>query len=348
MLQAKKEFAVTSSDWPALIVLPLRLIVGWTFFSAFWRRVVLADELDPHAHGYIGEKFNHFLPHALGIKPLIEYLVTHPAQLRVAMTAFTIVEALVGLCLILGLFTRLSAVVVSTLALGILLGSGWLGSTCVDEWQIGILGVASGWALFLAGGGHYSLDRALMGTYRRTHRPWMNWLTSGNVAALARPASLTIAAGMFGLALATNQYFHGGLFGPLHNDSVKPLLVASNASIADNGVEFDLARTAGPDTYGSFLVRITVTDTTTGHVAVNVDANELSALPPRDVLNRHVVLVRPGKYSLVVPLGSLAHLTIERAPMRLNPNDEYALTLTDISGAQWTYDAPMANRVSSS
>jgi hypothetical protein len=34
------------------------LVVGWTFFSAFWRRVAPADELDPNAHGYIGEKFN--------------------------------------------------------------------------------------------------------------------------------------------------------------------------------------------------------------------------------------------------------------------------------------------------
>ncbi len=37
----------------------------------------------------------------------------------------------------------------------------------------------------------------------------------------------------------------------------------------------------------------------------------LSALPPREVLNRHIALVHPGKYSLVVPLGSPAHLTIE-------------------------------------
>jgi hypothetical protein len=35
------------SDSAALVVLPIRLVVGWTFFSAFWRRVALADELDP-------------------------------------------------------------------------------------------------------------------------------------------------------------------------------------------------------------------------------------------------------------------------------------------------------------
>jgi hypothetical protein len=58
------------SDSAALIVLPIRLVVGWTFFSAFWRRVALADELDSNAHGYIGEKFNprqkHQAPHHIG------------------------------------------------------------------------------------------------------------------------------------------------------------------------------------------------------------------------------------------------------------------------------------------
>jgi thiosulfate dehydrogenase [quinone] large subunit len=45
---------------------------------------------------------------------------------------------------LLGLFTRPASLGVSSLALGILLGAGWLGTTCLDEWQIGVLGVAAG------------------------------------------------------------------------------------------------------------------------------------------------------------------------------------------------------------
>lgn len=48
----------------------------------------------------------------------------------------------------------LMSVGVTLLAFGILLGSGWLGSTCVDEWQIGILGLAAGCTLLLTGDGH--------------------------------------------------------------------------------------------------------------------------------------------------------------------------------------------------
>jgi thiosulfate dehydrogenase [quinone] large subunit len=55
--------------------------------------------------------------------------------------------------MILGLFTRPVAVIVSALAFGILISAGWLGTTCLDEWQIGILGVAGGLLLFLSGGG---------------------------------------------------------------------------------------------------------------------------------------------------------------------------------------------------
>ncbi|RRN78003.1 DoxX family membrane protein, partial [Pseudoxanthomonas sp. SGD-10] len=137
----KNNHAVTAYSAAGLFTLSLRWVIGWTYFSAFWRRLVLDNKLIPEEAGYIGEKFNHFLPNALGIKPIIEYLVSNPDALHIAMVAFTIVEAIVGLFIILGLFTRLMSVGVFFLAMGILLGSGWLGTTCLDEWQIGILGV---------------------------------------------------------------------------------------------------------------------------------------------------------------------------------------------------------------
>src|SRR5690554_27091 len=125
-----------------LFALSLRMVVGWTYFSAFWRRLILANKLDPEIPGYIGEKFNHFLPNALGIKPMIEYMVLNPDVLWISMVIFTIVEAIVGLFIIFGLFTRLMSAGVFGLAMGILLGAGWIGTTCLDEWQIGVLGLA--------------------------------------------------------------------------------------------------------------------------------------------------------------------------------------------------------------
>src|SRR5690554_6395898 len=101
-----------------LFTLSLRWVIGWTYFSAFWRRLIIDNKLIPEEAGYIGEKFNHFLPNALGIKPLIEYLVSNPDALYIAMVSFTIVEAVVGLFIILALLTRLMSIGVFFLALG--------------------------------------------------------------------------------------------------------------------------------------------------------------------------------------------------------------------------------------
>jgi thiosulfate dehydrogenase [quinone] large subunit len=164
------------------LTLALRLVTGWTYFSAFWRRLVLENKLNPDAPGYVGEKFNNFLPNALLIKPVIEYLVSHADLLWWAMLLFTLTECLVGLFVLLGLFTRLASLGVSSLALGILLGAGWLETTCLDEWQIGVLGVAVGFTLMLTGGGCFTIDNRLLATHWRiTSWKWFPWLASGEL-----------------------------------------------------------------------------------------------------------------------------------------------------------------------
>lgn len=122
-----------------LFTLTLRLVVGWTYFSAFWRRLVLENKLIPDTSGYIGEKFNHFLPNSIGIKPIIEYLVSTPDILWWAMVVFTLIEGIVGLFYMLGFFTRLMSIGVLSLATGILLGSGWLGTPAWTNGRSGFL-----------------------------------------------------------------------------------------------------------------------------------------------------------------------------------------------------------------
>lgn len=163
-----------------LFTLALRLVVGWTYFSAFWRRVALTNKLDPEIAGYIGDKFNHFLPNALGIKPLIQFMVENPDILWVSMIAFTIIEGIVGLFIMMGWFTRAMSVAVFGLAMGMLLGAGWIGTTCLDEWQIGALGIAVGFTLFLTGSGKYSLDNFFMNkNYKFTQHKFFPWVASG-------------------------------------------------------------------------------------------------------------------------------------------------------------------------
>lgn len=331
-MQHQKTFDVNS-----LVPLALRLVVGWTYFSAFWRRLILENKLIPEEAGYIGEKFNHFLPNALGIKPLIEYLVTHPDALWINMAAFTIIEGIVGLALILGLFTRLMSIGVFLLALGILLASGWIGTTCLDEWQIGILGLASGFTLFLTGSNYLSVDGYFITKKSAfTHTKWFRLLGSGELnLGSHKKILLVVAFSIFGLTLFTNQYFHGGVYGTLHNKSVKPKLEISNLKIDRNEVSFDVFRVEGVDVYGSFLIGISLKNESGKHL-LQLDGNDLAQLSPQAISNYYVAKIKPGKHSLVIPLGSKAKIRIPIDNKWDLQKSAYTLTLTDISGATWT------------
>lgn len=322
-----------------IFTLSLRLIVGWTYFSAFWRRLVLENKLIPDTAGYIGEKFNHFLPNSLGIKPIIEYLVTHPELLWWAMVIFTLIEGIVGLLYMLGFFTRLMSIGVFGLAFGILLGSGWLGTTCLDEWQIGILGVAAGFTIFLSGGGRFSLDRLLFS--KATSRPrtrWMAWITSGKLPVSIKNitrVSVIGAVALLALTLFTNQSFHNGVWGPLHNKSVKPIVEITDAQLNNGTLSFEIYRVEGVDVYGSFLIDITLKDKD-GQTVYHKDGEELAQFPVNDIRNEYVAKVAPGKHSLVILLGAKAVLTCRNAVPKELPASNYELVLTDISGATWT------------
>ena len=277
-----------------IFTLSLRLIVGWTYFSAFWRRLVLENKLIPDATGYIGEKFNHFLPNSIGIKPIIEYLVSTPDLLWWAMVIFTLVEGIVGLLYMLGFFTRLMSIGVFSLAFGILLGSGWLGTTCLDEWQIGILGVSAGFTIFLSGGGKYSLDYLLLP--KLSKNKWLVWLTSGELPLSIKQFSKVAISGavlLFILTLYTNQVFHNGIWGPLHNKSVKPELKISNAKIQEDILTFKVYRIEGADVYGSFLIGITLKDEN-GKTILQKNGEELARFPLTRIKNDYVAKVAPG------------------------------------------------------
>lgn len=322
-----------------LLMLAIRLVVGWTYFSAFWRRTILADKLDPELAGYIGQKFNHFLPHALGIKPIILYLVENPDMLWLNMVIFTIIEGIVGLFIIFGLFTRIMSIGVFGLAMGILLGSGWIGTTCLDEWQIGVLGIAAGFTLFLTGSGKYSLDNYLIKkNVAFTTKKWFSWLGSGVIPIKDTIFPKVVLIGsliIFGITLSTNQIFHGGLWGTLHNKSVKPKLEITEGKIENNTISFDVFRTEGVDVYGSWVIGIELLDDKNNSIMA-LTQRDLAGLTKEHISNYYVAKVKPGKHSLVVPLGAKARVNLKNDLLTNIPNGTYTVKITDISGLYWT------------
>jgi thiosulfate dehydrogenase [quinone] large subunit len=316
------------------------MVIGWTYFSAFFRRTILTDKLNPDLPGYIGEKFNHFLPNALGIKPLIQYMVENPDVLWYSMVAFTIIEGIVGLFIIFGLFTRLMSIGVFLLAMGILLGSGWIGTTCLDEWQIGVLGIATGFVLFLTGSGKYSVDDYLIkNKHALTNKSWFPWLASGPLPIKEQLFPKFVLTGsllIFGMTLFTNQVFHGGLWGPLHNKSKKPKLEITEGQIHEGKLSFDVFRVEGADVYGAWIIKIELFDDQNNPV-VEYAQEDLANLGDSNIDNYYVAKVEPGKHSLLIPLGAKANMGFSDSAFKNLKEGEYTLKITDISGATWEH-----------
>jgi uncharacterized membrane protein YphA (DoxX/SURF4 family) len=329
-----------------IVATPLRWVTGWLFFSAFWRRAVLAPaKLDPTSPLWNGKKINDFLPHSLGIGNMLEWLVTHPDMLQVFLLGFTVVEALVGLALLLGLATRFAALATAVLSFGILLGAGWIGTTCLDEWQIGAAGIAGSFTVLLAGAGPWSLDRLWTRRFPRAAlRPLARLAATGPLGRDGRLGAVTRSAAALAvtallITLATNQVFAGGVWGPLHNDSKAPHLTLSNVALTPTGdVSLRVYRDGGPDTYGAFIISATVVDAAGATVEV-FDAQALSTLPRTAMTNYYINKVVPGGHALVVPLAAKADLRLApTSPVGLS-SGSYKIVLTDVSGMSWTTTA---------
>lgn len=337
VLQASESPASSAHQlWAGNVLLPLRWVVGWTYFSAFWRRLVLENKLVMDEPGYIGEKFNHFLPNAFLIQGPIEFFLLRPELLWWKLLAFTLFEGFVGLALMLGLATRGAGLAVAGLAGGILLGAGWLGTTCLDEWQIGLLGIGGGLAIFFAGGGSVSLDAVL---YRKgIQLPMILRWTSEPGFATPRWIRRMVVPGAIALALLgllTNQVFHGGVYGTLHNKSVKPKVEISSVRVDGDTLTARLYRVEGADVYGSFTIAARVVNETGGAVA-EWGAVELAAMSPDQFKNHYIAKVAPGKNSLVLPLGAKADVSFRSELLKMLPQGKYWFELEDISGTIWS------------
>lgn len=320
-----------------LCLTPLRWICGWIFFAAAWRRLVLKPEsLDPHSPLYEGIKLNHFLPDALFTGSSLKYVILHPEITQLFLYSFTGVELILGIALFLGLGVRLFSLVMLVLFINLLLTVGWLGTTCLDEWTVASMGIGFSLCLFLGGAGPYSLDAFLANRYPRFTQSFLiNWIFAFRVHVTAAYARLTLVIAAVGLliALASNQYFVGGVYGPFHNPAVQPHLELKADVTADHRLELWLYRNQGPDTYGAFITDIRVYDSEKKLVK-HFDKMYLAGLPEQDIANDYLVKVMPNQHALVVPLGASATLTL---PFDDERCDKTACTVevSDISGLSW-------------
>ncbi|AKA75135.1 DoxX family membrane protein [Saccharolobus solfataricus] len=132
---------------------PIRFAVGWMFFDGGIRKAILKPaKLDPNSSSFVGGKLVNFLPHAGPFKDFLLMTLENRTFDVTFLTIFSYVEILVGLFLIIGFLTRLSAFGAAVMAIG-MAPAYWLGSTCEDEWQIGSLLTAGAIVLMLTAAG---------------------------------------------------------------------------------------------------------------------------------------------------------------------------------------------------
>jgi len=149
------------------------------------------------------------------------------------------------------------------------------------------------------------------------------------------PKVLVGAILICGRTLFTSQYFHGGVWGSLHNKSVRPKVEISNIRYEGRDLIFQLYRVEGADVYGSFLIKIELLDPS-GQLVEALSQEELSAYPLEDIKNHYIARVKPGKHSLIIPLGAKAdfHMAVAKGALQ----GPHTIRLTDISGIQWEAD----------
>ncbi|MGC8661210.1 MAG: TQO small subunit DoxD [Nitrososphaeria archaeon] len=153
----------------AQMALPImRITLGWLYFSAMLRRVVnVPAKMNPSSSLYVGGKLITFIPHAWLISGILEYTILHPAFLFDFLVLWTVLEGVFGLFMMLGFMSRLSGLIIALLAWGIGLGAGWIGTTCLDEWQIAAVEGAAALVFVFAGSKWLSFDQLIAKKYPR-------------------------------------------------------------------------------------------------------------------------------------------------------------------------------------
>ena len=318
-------------------MLPLRLVVSWLFLSAVLRRLVLAPaKHDVDAPQWIGHKINTFFPHANGpFHEILEYFSRTPDAMNVFTYVFTYSELLLGLLLLLGVFSRLTGVFLISLAVGLMHTAGWLGPTCLDEWQIASLLLVIGVVMSLYGSGDYSLDAFLTRKCETlsNNRYWQ-WVTQVDMISRVKKfhqIALVCTVLTVLYVMGTNQLLHGGVWGKLHNYSTKPNIVLSDLSVSSDHLTFSAFRDQGPETYGSFVVEIRLKDRE-GKLLQTIDATTSDGWKEIQLKNTYINEVAAHAHSIIFPLGGKAEVTLPVDPEVLSRLSGGALEMVDVSG----------------
>ena len=250
-----------------------------------------AVKLDFEVPGFVAAKLTHALPGALWVQGPIEWTLRHPDLIVASVWIWTFAELAVGLGLMLGLATRLSAFASIWLNVTLMLIFGWMGSTCLDEWTMAVSGVAMSSAVFLAGGGAWSLDERYVAPTRFAQsNAWTSWIFSGPLPAeTVGKLALWLGIACAAFTVLTYQILFGAVVSQLHsrtNFHRHDIALTAPDVATDGSVKFDAYVDAGPDTGAVYVVAAKLLDGS-GQAIAQWDGAALAALSEDAIRNAY-------------------------------------------------------------
>lgn len=350
MIAAVKEKSACLTDTYWMVgfgLLAVRVIQGFIYWGGGSRRFIYApDKLNPEAPHWMAYKFQTAMPGALlGLDHVISFMLQHFWLLYTGVIVFSAAELLAGLFLIVGLFTRISALLSMAFSVLLMLMFGWQGATCIDEWTMAACNLAMGVTIFLCGSHVYALDNLLLKKKSNlSERQLFRW----SCGALPMPLS---ASGFKKLALwllafvvvfdvGTYSYYRGSVVTPYHHGPVSPTthsIALSEGKLLDDGqVSVHAYLNAGTPEAPEHIMDAWITDSS-GNKLVHWDTVMLSSLPAGNFINDYAYnQFTSGHYGIQAIVGSAATIILPAGTIKGGedelPDGPLTLVFMDMEG----------------
>ncbi|MHB1567334.1 MAG: TQO small subunit DoxD [Acidiferrobacter sp.] len=326
------------------VTLAVRLILGWIYWGGGTRRFIYAPQkLNPHAHSWMANKLQAGMPGAvLGLSHVVSAILHNPGLTYGLLVFITAVELLSGLGLIVGLLTRLSAIMSLGLSVSLMLIFGWQGATCIDEWTMAVSTFAMASTVLVAGAGVWSIDGWLMKKNPRlADAGWFRWLGSAPLTARQLESwgkGLGIVAILF--TLVTYNYYRGSIFTPFHGGPVSPSkhhISLSHGTLSKNtgAVRVLAYLDGGTPAAPSHVIKVVVM----GPAGVVVEQWAGSALQEAARGHIHNLYAyntfAPGLYGLKAKMGAKAWIDLPGLLKKPLVSDHYQIIFENINGREF-------------
>lgn len=335
-------------------LLAVRIIQGFIYWGGGSRRFIYApDKLNPDAPHWMAYKFQTAMPGALlGLDHVISFMLQHFWLLYTGVILFSAAELLAGAFLMLGLFTRISALLSMLFSVLLMLMFGWQGATCIDEWTMAACNLAMGTTIFLCGSHVYALDNVIL--KKKPHLAYSRvfmWCCGSLALPVSPDTYKKLATGLLAFVVifdvGTYSYYRGSVVTPYHHGPVSPtthhISLTDGHLLPDGQVRVHAYLDAGTPEAPEHIMEAWL-KTHNGETLVHWDTTMLSAMPVSSFLNDYAYnQFAAGHYGIQAIVGSAATITLPAGELKEGmdrlPDKPLILVMMDMEGH--TFSVPL-------